>query len=69
MLIEQVIQFKIMGPGPPGRTCTPINAYFHDKTKISKENLTVDYYLLLKYCWRQCALLSSPYVGQITYKI
>ena len=32
--------------------------YFHDKTKISKENLRMDYYLQLKYCWRQCTLLS-----------
>ena len=30
------------------RKCTPIASYFHDKTKISKENLRVDYYLLLK---------------------
>ena len=32
--------------------------YFHDKTKISKENLRMDYYLQLKDCWRQCTLLS-----------
>ena len=39
------------------RTCTPMTAYFHDKTKILNENLQMDYYLLLKYCRRQCALL------------
>ena len=27
----------IEGPGPPGRTCTPIPRYFHDKTKISNK--------------------------------
>ena len=32
-------------PGPPGRTYTSITGYFHDKTKISKENFRVDYYL------------------------
>ena len=57
MLIEQIIKIEWKGSGPPCRTCTPITAYVHDKTKISKENLRVDYYLLLKYCWRQCALL------------
>ena len=39
MLIEQVIGLQLRGPGPPGRTCTPITGYFHDKTKISEENL------------------------------
>ena len=44
-LIEWFIDFQLRGPGPPGRTCTPIPGYFHDKTKISKENLRVDYHL------------------------
>ena len=57
MLIEQIIKVEWRGPGPPGRTSTPITAYFHDKTKISKENLRVYQYLLLKYYRRQCALL------------
>ena len=38
MLIEQIIEFQLRGPGPPGRTCT-ISGKLHDKTKISKENL------------------------------
>ena len=37
MLIKQIIEFKWRGPGPPGRTCTRITAYFHDKTKISEK--------------------------------
>ena len=45
MLIEQIIEHQLRGPGPPGRTCTPITGYFHDKTKVFKENLRVDYYL------------------------
>ena len=44
--------------GTPGRTCTPIAGYFHDKTIISEEYVSVEYYLLLKYCRRQCTLLS-----------
>ena len=47
MLIEQVVELQLRGPGPSGRTNTPITGYFHNKTKISKENLRVDYYL---YC-------------------
>ena len=61
MLIEQIIKVEWREPGPPGRTYTPITAYVHDQTKISKENLRVDYYLLLNYCTRQCALL--PLLG------
>ena len=59
MLIEQIIELELKGPGP--LAYTPITAYFHDKTKISKENLGVDYYLLLKYYTRQCTYLTSPY--------
>ena len=56
MLIERIIELQLRGPGPPGRTYTPITGYSHDKTKISKENPRVDYYLLLKCCKRQCTL-------------
>ena len=48
MLIEQI--FELRGPGSPGGIYTPITGCFHDKTVLSKENLRVDYYLLLKYC-------------------
>ena len=58
MLIEQIIEFELRGQGLSGRTCIPITGYFHDKTKICKENLRVDHYLLIKYCTRQCALFS-----------
>ena len=58
MLIEQFIEFELRGPGPPGHTYTPITAYFHDKTKISKENLLVYDYLL-----------TSANLCQITNKI
>ena len=48
MLIEQIIEFELRGPGPPGRTWIPKTGYFHDKTKISTANIRVNYYLLLK---------------------
>ena len=60
MLIILIIELELRGPGPPGRAYTPTTVYFYDKTKISKENLRVDYYLLLKYCSKQCTLLSLP---------
>ena len=47
MLIEPIIEIELRGPGPPGRTCTHVTRYLHDKPKISKENLRVDYYFLL----------------------
>ena len=46
MLIEQIIESKLRGLGPLNRTCTPTTGYFYVKTKISKENLGVDYLLL-----------------------
>ena len=60
MLIKQNIEFEVWGRGcrPPDRTCTPITGIFHDKTEISRESVRVDYYLLLKYCRRQCSLLT-----------
>ena len=66
MLIEQIIDFELKGPGPPGRTCTPTTGYFHEKTKISKENLRVDHYLQLKYCRRQCTLLPHTRAKSLT---
>ena len=41
---------------PDRRACTPITGKFH-KTEISRENIRVNYYLLLKCCRRQCFLL------------
>ena len=46
MLIEQIIEFKLRGLGPLNRTCPSTTGYFHVKTKISMENLRVDYLLL-----------------------
>ena len=44
MLIEQIVELQWREPGPPGLTCTSITGYFHDKTKISKENLQVGFH-------------------------
>ena len=49
MLIEKIIELEWRGLEPLDRTCTLTTGYFHVKTKISKKNLRVDYYLLLKY--------------------
>ena len=68
MLIEQIIDFN-WGAWPPGRTYTRKAGYFHDKTKISKENLGVDYYLLLKCSQRQSTLLSPTWTKSLTSKI
>ena len=42
MLIEQIIEFELREPGPPGRPCIPTT----DKTKISKAYLWVHYFII-----------------------
>ena len=64
MLIEQI--FELRGPGPPKRICTLIAGCFHDKTIISRENIRLDCYLLVKYCWRQCTLLPFTSAKSLT---
>ena len=66
MLIERIIKLQLRGPGAPGRTCTPTTGYFHDKTNITKENLRVDCYLLLKCYKRQCTLLPPTWTRSLT---
>ena len=66
MHIEQ--NFELRGPEPHGRICTLITGCFHDKTKISMENLRVDCYLLLNYCRRQCTLLEPNHLQNLTPK-
>ena len=66
MFIEQTIKFEFRRLVPLGRVCIPATGYVYDKTKISKENLRVDYYLLLKYCSRQCTLLSPTRAKLLT---
>ena len=73
MLIKQIIEFELRGSGPLKfefnntftRTCTPISGYFHEKTKIYQKNLRVNYYLLLKYCKRQCTLISPTWAQSL----
>ena len=48
MLIEQIIQFELRGPGLRSRTSTSTTGYFHIKTKISKEYVWVYYFII--YC-------------------
>ena len=66
MLIEQ--NFELRGPGCLGCICNPITGCFHDKTIISKENIRLDCYFLLKYCTRQCTLRRPNHVQNLTPK-
>ena len=66
MFIEQSIKFEFGRLVPLGRICAPATDYFYGKTKISQKNLRVDYYLLLKYCTRQCTLLSPTRAKSLT---
>ena len=66
MLIEQLIEFKLRGLGPPDHKCSYTTAYFHDKRKIFQKNLRLDHYLLIKYYRRQCILLSRTGAKSLT---
>ena len=68
MLIEQIIEFELRGPGPPGRTCTFTAGYFHSKPKISKKNL-LRQVLFTSKIFQEAMYVTSPYVDQITLKI
>ena len=68
-MIERIIELRLRGPGPLGERVTPITGYFHNKTKISKENLSVDCYLLLKCSQRLCTLLPPTWIKSLTIKI
>ena len=69
MLIEQIVELQWREPGPPSLTYTSITGYFHDKTKISKENLRVGFHLLLKCCTSQCTLLPPTWSKSRTIKL
>ena len=57
----------IEGLGPTGRTCTPTTGYFHDKTKIFKEYLQVDYLLLAAKILQEAINITSPYLRQLNH--
>ena len=58
MLVKQILEFELRGHGPPSRACTLTTGYFHDKA-----NLSVDYYLLLKYYTKQCTVSNFSQPG------
>ena len=46
--VEQIIEFELREPWPPGRICTYTTGYFHDmaKQKSLKEYRRVDYCII-----------------------
>ena len=57
---------SIEGAWAPWQCMCSTTGYFHEKTKISEENIRVDYYLLLKYCRRQCPKILSTWAKSVT---
>ena len=55
MLIEQIIEFELRGLGPVVVHVLPQLVIFMTTPKF----LRVDYYLLLKYCMKQCTYTFS----------
>ena len=64
MLIEQIIEFGLRGLGPLVVLVLLLLVIFVKIQEICKENLSVGYYLLLKYCMSNVPYF--PYLGQIT---
>ena len=60
MLIEQITEFKLRGPGPVVAHVLLQLVIFITKQK------SLDYYLLLKYCTRQRTLLSPTWAKSLT---
>ena len=71
MLIEQIIEFELRGHGFPCRIRSSTTGYFNDMTnQISLRNIFEWIILLFTVKKLQEAVyLTSPYQGQITYKI
>ena len=59
----------IEGAWAPWPNMYSYNWLFSWQNKISKENLPVDYYLLLKCCKRVCTLLPPTWTKSVTIKI
>ena len=66
MLIEQTIKFEYKSLGLLGRTYAPKLVIFMTKQNSLKEDLRVDYYLLLKYGRRLCILLPPTCAKSLT---
>ena len=68
MLIKQIIEFQLRDPGLLAVHVLQL-VNFMTKQKSFKENLRVDYHLLLRYCRRQCAILSPTSTKSLANKI
>ena len=64
MLIEQIIEFKLRGPGPPGWTCTPKPQLFSWQNKNLQSKYASDY-LRLKILQEAKYLASSTWAKSL----
>ena len=71
MLIEQIIDFELRGPGPPGRISSSSYWVFSymKKQKLPRNIVQWIILLLTAKILQEPMYLTSPYPGQITYKI
>ena len=67
MLIEEIIEFELRGPEPPGRTGIPTTGDVYKKIKSSKE--TLNELSFTAKILHEVMYLAFSYLGQITYKI
>ena len=66
MLVEQIVEFKLRGPGALVIHVLLQLVSFMTNQKSFMENLQMDRYLKLKYCRRQCTLLPLTWAKSIT---
>ena len=67
MLIEQIVEFKLSGRGPPGRTCTSTTGYFYDKNKNLYDKSSSRLFFTFKILHeRHCILLSPIWAKSLT---
>ena len=67
MLIEQIIEIELWGPGPPGRTSYPVAAWL---TSWQNKNLwrkSSSGLLFTAKILQETMCLTSPYMDQITH--
>ena len=67
MLVEQIIEFELRGPGPPGGTYTPTTVFFMTKQKSQRK--IFEWIIIYFENIARGNVLAFPYLGQITNKI
>ena len=71
MLIKQIIEFELRGPGLPNRICTSTTGFFQNMKKQKSLKNIVEWIILLftAKILHEAGYLTSSHLRQITHKI